>query len=134
MSPALEPLRLPPGAELRAALQASMADRGAQAAFVVAGIGSLRPARLRLAGADTELAVDGDSEILTLSGTLSPDGAHLHMSVADAHARVIGGHVLPGCMVRTKAELLIAWLDGWAFARVHDPATGYAELLARRIR
>jgi hypothetical protein len=72
--PLLEPLRLPPGADLRTGLQAALAARGARAAFVVAGIGSLRPARLRLAGAEAELTVDGDSEILTLSGSLSPDG------------------------------------------------------------
>lgn len=131
--PPLEPLRLPPGADLRAALQAALVDRRAQAGFVVAGIGSLRPARLRLAGADAEFVVDDDSEILTLSGTLSPDGPHLHLSVADAQGRVHGGHALPGCVVRTTAELLIAWLDGWAFARVRDEATGYAELVARRI-
>jgi hypothetical protein len=28
--------------------------------------------------------------------------------------------------------LLVAWLDGWAFAREHDAATGYAELVVRR--
>jgi len=131
--PLLEPLRLPPGADLRAALQAALTDRRAQAGFVVAGIGSLRPARLRLAGAEAEFVVEGDSEILTLSGTLSPDGPHLHLGVADATGRVHGGHVLPGCVVRTTAELLIAWLDGWAFARVPDGFTGYAELVARRI-
>jgi predicted DNA-binding protein with PD1-like motif len=133
VSPALEPLRLPPGADLRAALHALLLERGAQAAFVVAAIGSLRPARLRLAGAEAEFVIDGDSEILTLSGTLSPDGAHLHMSVADARGAVVGGHVLPGCVVRTTAELLIAWLDGWAFTREQDPATGYSELVSRRV-
>lgn len=131
--PLLEPLRLPPGADLRTALQAALTERRAQAAFVVSGIGSLRPARLRLAGAEAEFTVDGDSEVLTLCGTLSPDGAHLHISVADAQGRVFGGHVLPGCVVRTTAELLIAWLDGWAFMREHDAATGYAELVSRRV-
>jgi uncharacterized protein len=83
----LTPLRLPPGADLRDALQAALAERGAQAAFVVAGIGSLKLARLRLAG----------------------------------------------CIVRTTAEVLIAWLDGWSFAREPDAATGCAELVARRV-
>lgn len=128
----LTPLRLGAGADLRGALQAALAERGAKAAFVVAGIGSLRPARLRLAGADSECVVEGDSEILTLSGTLSPDGPHLHISVADLQGRVTGGHVLPGCVVRTTAELLVAWLDGWAFARERDAGTGYAELVVRR--
>lgn len=120
------------GVDLRAALQAALAERAAQAACVVTGIGSLRPARLRLAGAQDAFEIEGDSEILTLAGTLSPDGPHLHMSVADAQGRVVGGHVLPGCIVRTTAELLVAWLDGWAFAREHDAATGYAELVVAR--
>lgn len=130
--PALTPLRLPPGADLREALQAALAECGAKAGYVVAGIGSLRPARLRLAGAEGDCVVEGDSEMLTLSGTLSPDGPHLHMSVADAQGRVLGGHVLPGCVVRTTAELLVAWLDGWSFTREHDAATGYAELVLLR--
>jgi uncharacterized protein len=126
------PLRLPPGADLRDALQAALAERGAKAAFVVAGIGSLKPARLRLAGAADAFVLGGDCEILTLSGTLSPDGPHLHLSVSDAQGRVFGGHAVAGCTVRTTAEVLIAWLDGWTFAREADAATGYAELVVRR--
>lgn len=94
-----QPIRLPSDADLRAALQA---------AFVVAGIGSLKPARLRLAGAADARVLEGDSEILTLSGTLSPDGRHLHISVSDVQGRVFGGHVVAGCTVRTTAEVLIA--------------------------
>jgi Plants and Prokaryotes Conserved (PCC) domain len=74
MTPPLEPLRLSPGADLRAALQAALAERGVQAACVVTGIRSLRPARLRLAGVQDAFVIEGDSEILTLAGTLSPDG------------------------------------------------------------
>jgi uncharacterized protein len=129
---AFAPLRLPPGADLREALQAALAERSAQAAFVVAGIGSLQPTRLRLAGAADALVLAGDCEILTLSGTLSPDGPHLHLSVSDAQGRVFGGHALSGCTVRTTAEVLIAWLDGWTFAREPDAATGYTELVVRR--
>ena len=43
------PLRLRPGADLRAALEAVVRERGWPAAFVVAGIGSLVDAQLRLA-------------------------------------------------------------------------------------
>jgi hypothetical protein len=35
----------------------------------------------------------------------------------DDERRVVGGHVPPRCVVRTTAELLVTWLDGWAFAR-----------------
>jgi predicted DNA-binding protein with PD1-like motif len=50
------------------------------------------------------------------------------MSVADADGRVSGGHVGPGCMVRTTAEVLVALLPAHRFSREHDPATGYQEL------
>ena len=124
-------LRLNPGDDLRAALDAALKQRGAEAAFVVSGIGSLNGARIRYAGVDGAAALEGDLEILTLSGTLSPDGAHLHISVSDAVGQVRGGHVAPGCIVRTTAEILIAWLPEWRFAREHDPATGYPELVPR---
>ncbi len=126
-----QPLRLNPGDDLRGALQAAVRAQGQQAAFVVAGIGSLVDARLRFAAEDDAFVVKGPSEILTLSGSLGVDHAHLHMSVSDAQGRVFGGHVLAGCVVRTTAEVLIAWLPDWAFAREPDATTGYAELVVR---
>lgn len=125
------PLRLSPGDDLRAALDTALAATGAQAAFVVAGIGSLREARLRLAGRDEPEHLVGDLEILTLAGTLGPDGSHLHASLADAQGRVRGGHVAPGCIVRTTAEILLSLLDDVRFAREADAATGYGELAIR---
>ena len=125
------PLRLNPGDDLRAALDAALPALGAEAAFVVAGIGSLREARLRLAGRDLPQHLMGDLEILTLSGTLGLGGSHLHASLADADGRVFGGHVAAGCEVRTTAEVLLAVLDDVVFAREPDAATGYAELAIR---
>jgi len=126
------PLRLSPGEDLRRALEAALAAHDCKAAFVAAGIGSLSAARVRLAGRTAPDALDADLEILTLSGTLSPDGAHLHLSVADAAGRVTGGHVAYGCIVRTTAEVLVILLHDWSFSREHDSRTGYAELVARR--
>ena len=125
------PLRLCPGDDLRAALDAALASTGAEAAFVVSGIGSLREARVRFAGREAAHHVVGDLEILTLSGTLGRDGSHLHASLADADGRVFGGHVAPGCVVRTTAEILVVVLDEVRFAREADPRTGYAELAIR---
>ncbi|MFL6699536.1 MAG: PPC domain-containing DNA-binding protein [Vitreoscilla sp.] len=125
------PLRLDPGADLRAALSAALSASGAEAAFVLGGIGSLREARLRFAGRDEPHRLVGDLEILTLSGTLGAGGPHLHASLADADGRVFGGHVAPGCIVRTTAEILLAVLEDARFTREHDAATGYAELVIR---
>ena len=125
------PLRLNPGDDLRAALSTALSAFHGEAAFVVAGVGSLCDARLRFAGRDELFHVEGNLELLTLSGTLGPGGPHLHASVADADGRVFGGHVAPGCIVRTTAEVLLAVLEDVRFTREADPATGYAELVVR---
>ena len=125
-------LRLQPGDDLRGALEAAVADNALSGAFVLAGVGSLSTAQLRMAGADTPLQLDGDLEILTLSGSLSPNGAHLHAALARADGSVLGGHVAPGCTVRTTVEVLLASLPQWQLSREVDAQTGHAELVAQR--
>ena len=126
------PLRILPGQDLRDALEDTVRQLGATAAFVVQGIGSLSVAQLRFAGADLPTELRGDLEILTLAGSVSPDGAHLHMSVSDAGGRVTGGHVASGCVVRTTAEILLALLPAHRFSREPDAGTGFNELVIRR--
>lgn len=128
----LVPIRLPPGEDLREALERACTANAITAAFVVAGIGSLIDAQLRFAGQTESTKVPGPSEILTLSGSLAEHGAHLHMSVANASGQVFGGHVVYGNIIRTTVELLIAALPDWQLLREHDAATGYAELVARK--
>jgi len=124
------PLRLVPGADLRAAIEAALGTH--RAAFVVQGIGSLSVAQLRYAGVDALTELRGDLEILTLAGSIAPGGAHLHMTVSDAQGRVVGGHVAYGCIVRTTAELLLAVLPDHAFSREMDSAgSGFNELVIR---
>jgi uncharacterized protein len=122
----MQALRLNPGDDLRLALEA-----GGATGFVVGGIGSLAHAQLRFAGEPRPSFVAGPLEILTLSGSLTPDGAHLHASVSDAAGRVLGGHVCAGCTVRTTAELLVAPLPAGSLSRAFDAATGHAELVIR---
>jgi predicted DNA-binding protein with PD1-like motif len=130
------PIRLTPGQDLRAALEAVVRDHGCQAAFVISGIGSLSDARIRFAGVDQAQLLAGDSEILSLSGTVGVDAdgrshSHLHLSVSTATGAVLGGHVVPGCRVRTTAEVLLGLLPDWAFSREADTATGFPELVVR---
>jgi len=122
------PLRLPPGADLRQALETWMAEQQEQAGCLISAVGSLSVAQLRLAGATQATAIHGELEILSLSGTLSPDGAHLHIAVAGSSGSVIGGHLCAGSLVRTTAELVIGLLPEWSFRRELDPATGFPEL------
>ena len=125
------PLRLQPNADLRRVLETALNAPQHRAAFVIAGIGSLSRARLRLAGKEQPEALDGDLEILTLAGSVSTDGAHLHMSVADEKGQVIGGHVGYDCVVRTTAEVLLVLLPEWSFTRERDSVTGFDELVVR---
>ncbi|MFC3106957.1 PPC domain-containing DNA-binding protein [Undibacterium arcticum] len=125
------PLRLTPGQDLRAALEAVLVKHDVRAAFVLQGIGSLSVAQLRLAGAKQSTEFRGDLEILTLAGSLSRDGAHLHIAVADAQGRVVGGHVTAGCFVRTTVEVLLALLPEHQFAREQDLDSGFGELVIR---
>jgi len=127
------PVRLRPQQDLRGALQTMLAEHGVSAAFVLQGIGSLGAARIRFAGMNEATELQGDLEILTLAGSLSPDGVHLHMTVSDAQGRVIGGHVAPGCIVRTTAEILLALLPDHQFSRAPDAASGWDELVVRTL-
>ncbi|MXN77809.1 DUF296 domain-containing protein [Burkholderia sp. 4701] len=126
------PLRLSPGDDLRGSIEDTLRQHKWPAAYVLQGIGSLNIAQLRFAGAEVPVTLRGDLEILTLAGSVSPDGAHLHASVSDAGGQVFGGHVASGCTVRTTAEILLVLLPEYRFSREPDSDTGFRELVVRR--
>ena len=125
-------LRLKPGQDLREALQQEAILQQWRAACVVAAVGSFSQAVLRYAAEDAGTELNGPLELVTLSGTFEMGGMHLHASVSDARGEVRGGHLMPGCIVRTTAEVVIGLLEEWEFSRPVDEATGYRELLATR--
>jgi predicted DNA-binding protein with PD1-like motif len=124
-------LRLSPGTDLKGELAALAARDRVRAGWVLTCVGSLSQARLRLAGGTEHATWHGALEIVALTGTLSQDGSHLHLAVADHQGRTFGGHLVEGCTVRTTAEVILAADDRLVFGREHDPATGYDELVVR---
>jgi predicted DNA-binding protein with PD1-like motif len=124
-------LRLRPGADLKAELLALAAHERIRAGWMLTCVGSLSRVRLRVAGGAEHATWQGAFEIVALTGTLSQDGGHLHLAVADHQGRTFGGHLAEGCTVRTTAEVVMAADDRVVFAREHDPATGYDELVVR---
>jgi predicted DNA-binding protein with PD1-like motif len=125
-------LRLVPGQDLRVELERFAKAKNIQAGFIVTGVGSLRKAALRLADRSEAMNFDGKFEIVSLVGTLSPDGPHLHLSISDGNGKTTGGHLVAGCEIYTTAEIVIGEALGLRMTREPDTASGYNELKVRK--
>jgi predicted DNA-binding protein with PD1-like motif len=121
-------IRLRPGQDLKAELVRFSQSQQLQAGIVLTCVGSLTQTALRMAGQDRIQTWSEKMEILSLVGTLSVDGVHLHLAVADGEGRAFGGHLVDGCTVYTTVEIALGDLDHLKFIRAVDPATGYKEL------
>lgn len=120
--------RLTPGQDLFDSIQAFVMKRHVQAGCVLSGVGSLRHARLRLADRNHNSEYDGPFEIVSLTGTLSIYGSHLHIAIADGEGRTLGGHFESGCEVYTTAEIVIAAFENVTYRREFAEDSGYEEL------
>lgn len=125
-------VRLTPGIDLRDALKQLTAEHALRAGLILTCVGSLAQARLRMPGAagTPEIVRDyaGPMEIISLTGTLGPDGMHVHIGLSGRDGACVGGHLMRGCLVHTTAELVIGELTDVEFRRLSDPRTGYLEL------
>jgi predicted DNA-binding protein with PD1-like motif len=121
-------IRLQPGQDLRREIERFAKQENLQAGFIATCVGSLDRTALRLANQKDVTTFPGHMEIVSLVGTLSPDGVHLHLSVADKTGTMVGGHLVQGCRIYTTAELVIGEARELQFRRVIDPQTTYQEL------
>lgn len=121
-------IRLNPGNDLKQGLGEFVQAQQIQAGFILSAIGSLTQAKLRLADQPVSTVFHQRFEILALNGTLSMDGMHLHMAIANTQGSVIGGHVDQGCLIYTTAEIVIGTSSALQFTREFDPQTGFHEL------
>ena len=127
-------MRLQPGADLKQSLLQYCCDREIDAACVLSCVGSLRRAAIRFADRSEATILEEKLEIVSLVGTLSRFGAHLHVAVADGEGRVTGGHLADGSQIYTTAEIAIGVLADVVFSREPDPVTGYRELKIERAK
>jgi predicted DNA-binding protein with PD1-like motif len=128
-------LRLVPGDDLLLSIREFVQARRLRAAFILTCVGSIGRCRLRPAGvAESRAWEDRNFEIVSLTGTMECNelGAaaseHLHLAVSDDKCNTFGGHVVPGCIVRTTAEIVVGVGEGLTFRRTLDERSGYAEL------
>lgn len=126
-------LRLGPGQDLKASLDAFVKRQNLAAVCVLTCVGSLTKVPIRYANQPEADMLTGPFEIVSLTGMLSSlSGSHLHLSVSDSTGRTIGGHLTDGSVVYTTAEIVLGVLPAYQFAREPDPKTGYRELVIRK--
>lgn len=121
-------LRLTNTQDLKSEIEKLVKSKKLSSGVILSGVGSLKAAELRLANQNHFYKEERFFEIVSLTGTLSQEGVHLHISLADDTGRVIGGHLVHGCLIHTTCELVIGELTGIEFHRKEDPATGFKEI------
>jgi predicted DNA-binding protein with PD1-like motif len=120
--------RLRPGQDLRDSIQAFVMEKHIKAGCVLSGVGSLRRASLRLADQISNSNYEGPFEIVSITGTISVHGSHIHLSISDGEGKTTGGHLVEGCLIYTTAEIVIAVFDNLIYRRELAEDSGYEEL------
>ena len=104
------PLHLEAGRDIRRSLERLAVELNASG-FVLGVVGNLSQAAFQCPGQARPTVLEGDLEIITLQGTISPQGVHLHLSFSDGACQVWGGHLEPGTLVQKGADLLVGLLE-----------------------
>ena len=127
-------LRLKPGNDLRKEIEAYIKLHNIKAGWVSTCVGSLAQYNIRFANQPNGKIDAGHFEIVSLTGTLSINGCHLHISLSDSTGKTIGGHLLDDNLVYTTAEIIIQEDDGFIFTREKDGSTPWEELQIKKKR
>jgi predicted DNA-binding protein with PD1-like motif len=124
--------RLKPGQDLFDEIERFAAAKNIEAGCVLCAVGSLTHATLRLANREYYTEYEGHFEIVSLTGTVSIHGSHLHLSMSDGDGKTVGGHLVPGCRIYTTAEIVLAAFDDVVYRReLLQDDSGYEELVVR---
>ena len=125
--------RLKPGQDLFDFIEAFVHQKQIGAGCVLSGVGSLIHAKLRLANRDFYAEYDGHFEIVSITGTVSIHGSHLHIAISDGDGKTIGGHLESGCKIYTTAEIVIAVFNDVIYRREFAEDSGYEELVVHTV-
>ncbi|MBI3738531.1 MAG: DNA-binding protein [Chloroflexi bacterium] len=122
--------RLKPGQDLFDEIERFAAEKKIEAGCVLCSVGSLTHATLRLANREFYTEYDGHFEIVSLTGTVSTNGSHLHISISDGDGKTIGGHLVSGCKIYTTAEIVLTVFEDVVYKReLMENDSGYEELV-----
>jgi uncharacterized protein len=120
--------RLKPGQDLKQEILSYVQTHKIEAGWIVTCVGSVTQYHLRFANQQEGSKSNGHFEIVSLVGTVSINGSHLHMSVSDSTGKTIGGHLLDSNLVYTTAEIVIGEGKQLIFTREKDRSTPWEEL------
>ncbi len=120
--------RLKPGQDLKQELEKIVAEKQIKAGWISTCVGSLTNYNIRFANQPQGSSGSGHFEMVSLVGTLSVSGSHIHISISDSTGKTIGGHLMDGCKIYTTAEIVIQASDAFEFKREKDGSTPWEEL------
>ncbi|MBI5371990.1 MAG: DNA-binding protein [Sphingobacteriales bacterium] len=120
--------RLKPGEDLKTGIEKAVKENNIGAGWVAAGVGSLTDYAIRFANQPGAATGKGHFEMVSLTGTVSISGSHLHLSISDSSGTTLGGHLLPGCKIYTTAEIVLQSTSRYQFTREKDGSTPWEEL------
>lgn len=128
--------RLKPGQDFTAELTTWAKTHKIKAASIVSVVGSFTKVNLRYANQPNGTSQEGHFEIVSIVGTFNDSSSHLHASVSNGKGETFGGHLLPGNIVYTTAEVVVAELPDLVFTREKDEkekgGSGWDELVIRK--
>lgn len=125
-------IRLKENDDLKKSIKKYAKEHNIEAGCVLSGVECVKHAHIRLAKAVSFLDEDKDYEIVSITGTISKDGLHIHISLSDEEGNTIGGHLSDGTIINTTCELVILELPNYTFTREFDSNTGYDELVINK--
>jgi predicted DNA-binding protein with PD1-like motif len=122
--------RLKPGQDLFDSIEEVVRENHIEAGCVLSSVGSLTHATLRLANREYYNEYEGHFEIVSMTGTVSVHGSHIHVAISDGDGVTIGGHLVSGCKIYTTAEIVLVVLDDIVYKReLFEDDSGYEELM-----
>jgi predicted DNA-binding protein with PD1-like motif len=124
--------RLKPGDDLRNEIEAYVKTANIKAGWISTCVGSLTAYNIRFANQPEGSKGTGHFEIVSLVGTLSVTGLHIHISLSDSTGKTTGGHLLDSNIVYTTAEIIIQEDDDFVFTREKDGSTPWEELQIKK--
>ena len=125
--------RLKQGQDLKKEILQYVNEKQIKAGWIGTCVGSLTNYNIRFANQPGGNTGAGHFEIVSLTGTVSVNGSHIHISVSDSTGKTIGGHLLDSNIVYTTAEIVLQSSEDLIFKREKDGSTEWEELQVEEV-